>query len=481
MAARTAEGRLYSPKLIKDIKFVAHNSLLINDFQRNFSAYTTTLQNIINSPSSKDDVRAKAQGYLQAMTRTTFKIQVEYLRAVTSLLKRYSLRFQSSDSLVNDYVNLYESLTYVLGRVVLDNSSAPSPACQFWFSGYVDLVNTTAFIFPQRTSRSTPQLDATSSQQAEQQSITALQELHQKHIESLKFQVNHYWWGHARHWSETAKIVPQVGHWLNFLEEKLSIMFIDPVRPDVGRCSCCSALVKPDRTVRQGIKEWTRHKTRTVNNTQPCLGATLTVIQSLGAGFVRKTIFDYRIISPLSFMPTQVSPASLTSLVDQLQRAKVSLLAKSLNVTLQRAIKHVLTSPTLRHPVEPGVQHLILTAACMAHSEAICETLGSIVEKYHALRHTNTGPSNEDPSIHREMFVRLNGPPMHSSAKFVKKIVAKLVSGQVHDNSGNVTGRKVHFATNAYLSGKWSDHLTSSTINRLIAVKSGRKGVLEHF
>ena len=70
---------------------------------------------------------------------------------------------------------------------------------------------------------------------------------------------------------------------------------------------------------------------------------------------------------------------------------------------------------------------------------------------------------------------------MHSSAKFVKKIVAKLVSGQVHDNSGNVTSRKVHFATNAYLSGKWSDHLTSSTINRLIAVKSGRKGVLKHF
>ena len=132
-------------------------------------------------------------------------------------------------------------------------------------------------------------------------------------------------------------------------------------------------------------------KTRTVNKTQPCLGATLTVIQSLGVGFVRKTVFDYRIISPLSFMPTQVSPASLTSLVDQLPRAKVSLLAKSLNVTLQCAIKHVLTSPTLRHPVEPGVQHIIMTAACMVHSEAICETLGSIVEKYHALRHTNTG------------------------------------------------------------------------------------------
>ena len=70
--------------------------------------------------------------------------------------------------------------------------------------------------------------------------IRLRQELHQKHIESLKSLVNQYWWGHARHWSETAKIVPQVGHWLNYLV-KLSILFIDPVRPDVGRCSCCSA------------------------------------------------------------------------------------------------------------------------------------------------------------------------------------------------------------------------------------------------
>ena len=53
-------GRLYSPKVVKDIKFVAHSSTLVRDFLHNTEAYVTTLTTLINDISTTtDDFRKK--------------------------------------------------------------------------------------------------------------------------------------------------------------------------------------------------------------------------------------------------------------------------------------------------------------------------------------------------------------------------------------------------------------------------------------
>ena len=110
MNARSVSGRLYSPKMVKDIKFVAHSSTLVRDFLHNLEAYTTTLIGLIGDPNTKEEVRNKCQGYLQKITDPTFKLHVHFLMSVTNLLKSFSLRFQQCNKLMNECVNLYESL-----------------------------------------------------------------------------------------------------------------------------------------------------------------------------------------------------------------------------------------------------------------------------------------------------------------------------------------------------------------------------------
>lgn len=89
-----SDTRLYTPKLEKDLKFVAHDATISNDFLKNKSIYVEALQDIINSTQSTDENRAKALGFLNSLKKDALTVDILFLGALTRILKRFSTEFQ---------------------------------------------------------------------------------------------------------------------------------------------------------------------------------------------------------------------------------------------------------------------------------------------------------------------------------------------------------------------------------------------------
>ena len=134
-----------------------------------------------------------------------------------------------------------------------------------------------------------------------------------------------------------------------------------------------------------------------------------------------------------------------------------------------------------------GMQHLGLTVVTICASEAICESFGSTMEHYHKNRFTNCGEDNDDPRLQREMFVRLNGPPMVHAGPFIRKVASRMISGVPYtDTVRQGKMRKVRFATKKYLEGGYRDNLTSVELRNISKNLEGdrgrnRKGILAKF
>ena len=115
--------------------------------------------------------------------------------------------------------------------------------------------------------------------------------------------------------------------------------------------------------------------------------------------------------------------------------------------TLEGWIKDlVCRNPT---SVTPGVLELLLVGVSVPCSEAICETYGSMMEDYHSDRFVNPGPTNNDTRLQKEMFIRLNGPPLGNSTEFCSTIASRLNIAptisyqQMHPANRRVTKSKV--------------------------------------
>lgn len=427
--------------------------------------------------AARAEKKAEATGYLRSLKKNSFDLHLHYLSGITNILKLFSLRFQESFSSVNDYVALVGCLQFVLSAVDLVN--APSPALQYWFSEYYATLSIVPQLHTyQRASRLHPNFGTLADQQRVIDDLATARTVHQDHINDMVAIMPRYWYGDHRWWPETANILPNVGNWLSSLEDQLGINFVDPLSPTEGRCSSCSAHVKKDNRERGGHKHWTLHKKRLVNGSQPCLNATLDIIPSLSSGFIRDLSFDPLTLRHLSYYPTHVTNANLDTLVHQLRLSRQALIRKKVPVTLHSCVKQLMIESSLVGPVAHGVRHLVLSCCCMAHSEAICETLGSMVEDYHTQRFTNQGAyQTDDDPVHRELFVRLNMPPLHECAGLAKKMVRLMVSGRLEGH----LQRRFKFGTQAYLSGGWQNSLVSPAVKRLMESKEGRKGILERF
>ena len=52
-----------SPKSVKELKFIAHNSTLVDDFMYNKPIYVAALEKIVNQGTQKPEVKQQARGY----------------------------------------------------------------------------------------------------------------------------------------------------------------------------------------------------------------------------------------------------------------------------------------------------------------------------------------------------------------------------------------------------------------------------------
>ena len=87
------DQRVYTPKVAKDLKFVAQDVTIAHDFLSNFNLFVDTLVHFINV-SDNGDLVAKARGYLKLLQKEDFLIDIYLLVVITRILKRFSTEFQ---------------------------------------------------------------------------------------------------------------------------------------------------------------------------------------------------------------------------------------------------------------------------------------------------------------------------------------------------------------------------------------------------
>ncbi|KAL5268770.1 hypothetical protein ACHWQZ_G002577 [Mnemiopsis leidyi] len=178
------------------------------------------------------------------------------------------------------------------------------------------------------------------------------------------------------------------------IHDKLVEMVIrlldDPVAPSHKRCSVCSDLVRFN------------------DKSHGCAGFTLSAVPSLVSSFKRVVAVDPAAIAGLSDNPEHVTDYDiehLKTVVRNTRRAST----KTLREWLKLFIKQQASSSS---SIEPGMLQLLVVGCSLAPSKAIAETFGSVMEKYHNTRFFNPGPTNDDVRLQKEMFIRLNGPPI---------------------------------------------------------------------
>ena len=465
---------------------MAHGADLLEDYIRNFSIYEAAL-NEIAANHTNQDTQAKALGHLNNMLRSDILMSVHFLRGLTWILKRCSLSFQNDQGLVNTFVNTQELLVLVIDQlsVLQDGTHTVSPACQYVFRDYLDMISRRAYVPPGRGTRQRP-TSSLASQQELNREMLELNRSHQDMIVDMRAVIRYYWYANNKWWRESATRLPAAGHFLNKLEAELNIDYIDVLIPENKRCSLCHAYV-PDNT-----RQLNRHAQG------QCLGAQFTDIPSLGAAFTTVKLVELGPLQRLSRDHTQVNDASFSMLVLQLKKAKDEVdrdrTLRGVTCSLQHYCKKLLITQQLRSMVNPGMLHLLTVLLTAAVSEALCETLGSEMEMYHKNRYTNAGPHNDDLRLQKEMFVKRNGPPIGNNRQFVQKVADTMnqvgvpyMDGRL-DPRGNVALRKFKFGTRAYYEGAARDpvsiaSVTSVTVNNLVKNFKGktRKGALERF
>ena len=86
--------RLYSPKLEKEMKFVAHDATICHDFISNLPLYVQALQDVVTSNAIADDHKVKAEGFLSKISNEQIMLDLYFLAGITRILKRFSTEFQ---------------------------------------------------------------------------------------------------------------------------------------------------------------------------------------------------------------------------------------------------------------------------------------------------------------------------------------------------------------------------------------------------
>ena len=312
---------------------------------------------------------------------------------------------QVSGLTLDQYVNLADQLKVALKAIRM---VTPNPATEYFFQEYQETLNQPVLVDPlQRSSRARPSVGQ-DVVDARQGALSERVHLHQGFVEELISQAKHFWFDHSYWQRQPTNVLTlqNIGHLFNRLSECLSINQVDVVKPSHTRCGGCHQHVKI------GDK---RH---------PCV-EDQGPIPSLAAEFKRVT---------------QFVPDSFNSLVDgEVTRADLNLLCSNLKNnreeakkwgapdTLEGHLKYLVLEQRLT--VTPAVLQLLLVGLSVACSEGVAETYGSVMEKYHKERFVNPGPANDDVRLQKEMFIRINGPPLGQSVSLCKRIASRLSVG----------------------------------------------------
>ena len=311
--------------------------------------------------------------------------------------------------MVNEYWNLVGQLKHALKG--LKNISSPSPAAQYFLADYLEQATQPLLVDPlERSTRRRPAVG----QDVVNRRVLLVENRkadHRAFLNTLSGQADHYWFQHG-YWQRedpsdryvVPKRLKNIAALFNLISETLKEPLADPVKPSHQRCSVCSQYVRFN------------------DKSHGCTGATLSAVPSLVSSYKRVVAVDPAAIAGLSDNPEHVTDDDIQHLVAVVRSTRQAS-TKTLREWLKWFVKKQAASSS---SIEPGMLQLLVVGCGLAPSEAIAETFGSVMEKYHNTRFFNPGPANDDVRLQKEMFIRLNGPKLGVADSLCQRVASRL-------------------------------------------------------
>ena len=119
-----------------------------------------------------------------------------------------------------------------------------------------------------------------------------------------------------------------------------------------------------------------------------------------------------------------ITTQAISQLKQQLREAQASLIRQKIEPTVDSVSKLLFMNREYWDKCLQGVLLLYLKLLVIPCTEAFMETLGSIMERYHQ-RFKNQDPGLDDRNVQKEMFIKLNGPPLILCDPFIRKVLSK--------------------------------------------------------
>ena len=259
------------------------------------------------------------------------------------------------------YLNLPLQLRHVLSAIDLINNPPPT---YIYFKEYFDVMNTT-FQIDESCNNSDENLIPLKN------SMEDLKHLHMHFCNEFIHQIDHYWFQHE-YWRKdlnNVKLIKATGMFIAELRSILGDSVIDLGKVSQKLCSVCNDIID--------LKNLNAHATI-------CIGCSFYDITSLCEGWNPTRGIDFDILRQLTVYPDQINEVNVQSLILSLQTTSNLIM----NNDLSAVIKSFLMNKERHCATPPGVIEVLIKVITIGTSEAVAETIGSVMEKYHKERYT---------------------------------------------------------------------------------------------
>ena len=386
------DGRkMLQPKIVKDMKFVGHSLNSITNFTIEYSTILATLQELTSDVKKKDE----AEGYLSKITSLEFRASLCLLQDVLSVISWFSKNFQRDQLSISDYFNNKNRLVHLLKNLKLKLDLDEDTAMAL--PNYAEILqNPSLLVIPTRTTRSSRSAVSV---------IRGNEGLVKKHvdfIERLEKAVKN------RFSSQFLKQNDELEQAACLLNDLCS-EFVD-LRDELVFCGTCGNIFQSSHLEKHHYKN---HK-----------GRDLKVSKFKLASFICEKRVSFNLIGDVlsTALPHYELQLEYELFKESFRVATDEVKKKGVKVDLFTVVKHLYSSPHLCENTPKNIRQLILRLVVVSGSEAICETFGSIMERYH---HRFANSDLDDTQIQKEMFVSLLGPPIGKALPFVRRCLRK--------------------------------------------------------
>ena len=226
-----------------------------------------------------------------------------------------------------------------------------------------------------------------------------------------------YWYDHYLWKDSTKELIPECAKFLYFLSADIECLKKSFITRGKEMCSNCNRFIDKDK-----------------QSEHQCPSGIWFTVPSLLPRYSPQQTPNLDILK--QFIPAeyhhQITLGALQALKDQLLLAKNEVQARRINVKFDNTAKCFFMDQRYWSNCFKGMVFLFLKALTIPSSEAVMESMGSVMEAYHD-RFSYGDRQLDDKRLQKEMCLKMNGPPLIECSAFIRKVL------QAYRRAGNNT------------------------------------------